>query len=77
MPKPLLPASQTPDWFNAQYNNRVLVPEFAQHLARKYGVACIPVSAFYHDATDEKIVRFCFAKRDATLLEASKRLIKV
>ena len=34
MPKPLLPASQTPDWFNAQYNNRVLVPEFAQHLAR-------------------------------------------
>ena len=51
--------------------------EFAQHLARKYGVACIPVSAFYHDATDEKIVRFCFAKRDATLLEASKRLINV
>jgi methionine transaminase len=51
--------------------------EFAQHLARKYGVACIPVSAFYHDATDEKIVRFCFAKRDATLLEAAKRLIEV
>ena len=47
---------------------------FAQHLARKYGVACIPVSAFYHDATDNRIVRFCFAKRDATLLDAATRL---
>jgi len=51
--------------------------EFAQHLVRKYGVACIPVSAFYHDATDRQIVRFCFAKRDATLAEAASRLLKV
>lgn len=51
--------------------------DFAQHLARKYGVACIPVSAFYHDATDHKTVRFCFAKREATLAEAASRLMKV
>ena len=51
--------------------------DFAQHLARKFGVACIPVSAFYHDATDNKIVRFCFAKREATLAEAAARLNKV
>ncbi len=51
--------------------------DFAQHLARKYGVACIPVSAFYHNAADQQIVRFCFAKRDATLAEAANRLIKV
>ena len=50
---------------------------FAQLLAQKYGVACIPVSAFYHDATDRQIVRFCFAKREATLSEAAIRLLKV
>ena len=48
--------------------------DFAQHLARKHGVACIPVSAFYHDATDHKIVRFCFAKREATLAAAASRI---
>ena len=51
--------------------------DFARHLARKHRVACIPVSAFYHDATDRKIVRFCFAKRDSTLAEAASRLVKV
>ena len=51
--------------------------DFAQHLAQKYGVVCIPVSAFYYDATDHKIVRFCFAKREATLAEAANRLNKV
>ena len=51
--------------------------DFAEHLARKFGVACIPVSAFYHDATDHKIVRFCFAKKEATLAEAAMRLNNV
>ena len=51
--------------------------DFAQHLARKHGVACIPVSAFYRDAADRKIVRFCFAKREETLAEAAKRLANV
>ena len=50
---------------------------FAQLLAQKYGVVCIPVSAFYHAAADHKIVRFCFAKREATLSEAAIRLMKV
>jgi methionine transaminase len=51
--------------------------DFAQHLALKFGVACIPVSAFHHDARDQKLVRFCFAKREATLAEAALRLLKV
>ena len=51
--------------------------DFAQLLARKFGVVCIPVSAFYHDTRDQKLVRFCFAKREATLAEAADRLIKV
>ena len=50
---------------------------FALHLTRNFGVACIPVSAFYHAASDQKLVRFCFAKREATLAEAAERLIKV
>jgi methionine aminotransferase len=48
--------------------------EFAQRLVRDYGVATIPLSAFYHDGTDQRVIRFCFAKRDETLLAAAERL---
>ena len=51
--------------------------DFAMHLTRNIGVACIPLSAFYHDAIDEKTVRFCFAKKETTLAEAAKRLEKL
>jgi methionine aminotransferase len=47
---------------------------FAQRLVRDYGVATIPLSAFYQDGTDHRVIRFCFAKRDETLLEAARRL---
>ena len=47
---------------------------FAEWLTREVGVACIPLSSFYHDGFDEKIVRFCFAKKDETLREAARRL---
>ena len=48
--------------------------EFAQWLVREVGVATIPLSAFYHDGTDHHVIRFCFAKRDETLLAAAERL---
>ncbi|RTL49992.1 MAG: aminotransferase class I/II-fold pyridoxal phosphate-dependent enzyme [Sphingobacteriales bacterium] len=48
--------------------------EFAVELVQKAGVATIPVSAFYHHKTDEKVLRFCFAKKEETLLEAAERL---
>lgn len=48
--------------------------EFAQRLVREIGVATIPLSAFYQDGTDHKVIRFCFAKRDETLLAAAERL---
>jgi methionine aminotransferase len=51
--------------------------EFAQRLTREFGVACIPTSAFYHDARDNKVVRFCFAKQESTLLKAAERLAKI
>jgi methionine transaminase len=48
--------------------------EFAQRLVRDYGVATIPLSAFYQDGTDHRVIRFCFAKREETLQAAAERL---
>jgi methionine transaminase len=50
--------------------------EFAEMLTRKVGVACIPVSAFYREAEEHRVVRFCFAKTEATLAMAAERLQK-
>ena len=51
--------------------------QFAEWLAREIGVACIPVSAFYANGEDHRIVRFCFAKREETLRRAAERLAKL
>ena len=48
--------------------------ELAIRLTKEYGIATIPVSAFYKDAEDNKVLRFCFAKKEATLADASERL---
>ena len=48
--------------------------EFARWLTREIGVAAIPVSVFSTQATAARIVRFCFAKGEATLDEAGERL---
>ena len=41
------------------------------------GVAAIPLSAFYGDGFDQRVVRFCFAKKDETLRSALERLAKL
>jgi methionine transaminase len=51
--------------------------EFCQWLTREVGVAAIPLSAFYGGGFDQKIIRFCFAKQDATLRSALERLAKL
>jgi methionine transaminase len=51
--------------------------DFAIHITKEYGVATIPTSAFYKDATDNKVLRFCFAKKESTLEDAVNRLIKL
>jgi methionine transaminase len=51
--------------------------DFAKRLTRKYGVAAIPPSVFYHNHIDHKVVRFCFAKRDETLKEAARILCQI
>lgn len=51
--------------------------EFAIRLIKEYGVATIPVSAFYQSRQENKVLRFCFAKKEDTLTQAAKRLIHV
>jgi aspartate/methionine/tyrosine aminotransferase len=49
--------------------------EFARHLVREVGVACVPGSSFYSEPErGAHLVRFCFCKRDETLLAAAERL---
>jgi methionine transaminase len=48
--------------------------DLAVRLTKEIGVATIPVSAFYHQKNDYKILRFCFAKDDETLEKAGERL---
>lgn len=52
--------------------------EFTRHLIREVGVACVPGSSFYSDpALGSQQVRFCFCKKDETLLLAAERLSKL
>ncbi len=48
--------------------------DFCKWLTTEIGVAAIPLSAFYGDGFDQRVVRFCFAKQDATLEMALSRL---
>lgn len=51
--------------------------EFATWLCQEIGVAAIPLSPFYRDPTDNKVLRLCFAKSNATLDAAVERLAKL
>jgi methionine aminotransferase len=49
----------------------------AEDLTKNFKVASIPVSVFYKDRTDNRILRFCFAKKDETLKQAGEILRKL
>ena len=51
--------------------------DFCQWLTTEIGVAAIPLSAFYGNGFDQRVVRFCFAKQDETLNTALARLAKL
>ncbi|MCD6063352.1 MAG: aminotransferase class I/II-fold pyridoxal phosphate-dependent enzyme [Flavipsychrobacter sp.] len=51
--------------------------EFAQWLTKEYGVATIPISAFYGNKKDDKLIRFCFAKKEETIKEAFEKLARL
>ncbi len=51
--------------------------EYARHLATDFKIAAIPISVFYRMKTDNKVLRFCFAKQNKTLYEAAEILCKI
>jgi methionine aminotransferase len=51
--------------------------DLAIELTKSVGVATIPVSAFHTDGKDDKVLRFCFAKKEETIREATKRLCAI
>ena len=51
--------------------------EFCIRITKEVRVAAIPVSVFYQNGQDNKVVRFCFAKKEETLEKAAERLSKV
>lgn len=50
---------------------------FCRRLIVDYGVAAIPVSAFYESPPQQRLVRFCFAKTSATLDAAAEKLCAI
>ena len=51
--------------------------DMAEEMTKKHKVACIPVSVFYKDKTDNRLLRFCFAKKRETLEKATAILKKI
>ncbi|WP_152268201.1 methionine aminotransferase [Agriterribacter humi] len=51
--------------------------DIAIRITKDYGVATIPVSAFYRTPIDNKVLRFCFCKKEETLEKAVERLMRV
>lgn len=51
--------------------------DFAVRITKEYGVATIPLSSFYKNGTDNKVVRFCFGKKNETLEAAVEKLLKI
>jgi methionine aminotransferase len=51
--------------------------ELAVRLTKEYGVTTVPMSSFYQSAKDDKVLRFCFAKKEETLEKAAERLRKL
>ena len=47
---------------------------FVTQLTRQAGVAAIPISVFYEAPPEQRLVRFCFAKADDTLVAAARKL---
>ncbi len=61
------------------YQNISSLPDrqMAEELTIKHKVASVPVSVFYNDKTDNKLLRFCFAKSEQTLDQAMEILRKI
>lgn len=65
---------QTADYAQISSENDV---QFCEWLTKEKGVAAIPLSVFYQNPPEQKIIRFCYAKTDETLFEATQRLCAI
>ena len=73
----LLPMTTTGSYFQCVDYSAVSdlnEADFCRWLTTEVGVAAIPLSAFYQGGFEQRIVRFCFAKKDETLELALQRL---
>lgn len=62
------------DYSNISDENDV---DFAKRITKEFGVATIPVSVFYKDLTDHKVIRICFAKTEETLKKGAEKLCQI
>jgi methionine aminotransferase len=51
--------------------------DFAKRLTAENKISSIPLSSFFKDGRDDKILRFCFAKKEETLKKAAEILCKI
>ncbi|CAN5146882.1 pyridoxal phosphate-dependent aminotransferase [soil metagenome] len=51
--------------------------DFAIRLTKQNGIATIPMSSFYKNGTDNKVIRLCFAKKEITLEKAVEKLSNI
>ncbi|WP_422106969.1 methionine aminotransferase [Winogradskyella sp.] len=51
--------------------------DFAKRLTKDFKIASIPLSVFNEDGKDDKVLRFCFAKTDETLIKAAEILCRI
>jgi methionine aminotransferase len=51
--------------------------DFVKRLITDFGVATLPLSIFYHDKHDFKMIRVCFAKSDDILEKAAEKMLKI
>jgi len=72
--KPLISKGTYYQVYNYEEASELSDIEFAKYLTTELGVASIPMSPFYTDNSEDKVIRLCFAKRLKTMEAASKRL---
>jgi len=51
--------------------------DFTKRLVQEFGVAAIPLSVFNANGADYRLIRFCFAKENETLINATERLCRI
>lgn len=51
--------------------------DYAIRLTKEFKIASVPISVFYHEGEDNKVLRFCFAKKEETLEKAAEIINKI